>query len=128
MNTEASTVRRPWGAYTTLTEGSGYKIKRITVDAGQSLSLQFHSHRSEHWVVVSGSALVQVGDAQLPTGPGEYRFIPRQERHRLTNAGEEPLVLIEVQCGQYLGEDDIVRLDDRYGRTHEANGIPQGAV
>jgi mannose-1-phosphate guanylyltransferase len=112
-----SSVNRPWGTYTTLKEENGYKVKRITVRPGQSLSLQYHHRRSEHWVVVRGKGLVQVGDVEYPTGPGEYRYIPLKETHRLTNTGEEELVLIEVQCGDYLGEDDIVRLADIYGRT-----------
>ena len=109
-------VRRPWGTYATLKEESGYKVKRITVKPGESLSLQYHHHRIEHWVVVQGSALVQVGDQKMRTEPGQYRYIAREERHRLTNVGTEDLVLIEVQCGAYLGEDDIVRLADTYGR------------
>mgnify|MGYP002630318051 CR=1 FL=1 len=112
-----STVSRPWGTYTTLTEEGGYKVKRITVRPGQSLSLQYHHHRAEHWMVVRGQAIVQVGEVAYPTGPGEHRYIPLGEKHRLTNQGEEELVLIEVQIGGYLGEDDIVRLKDKYGRT-----------
>lgn len=111
------TVNRPWGTYTTLKEEGGYKVKRITVRPGQSLSLQYHHHRAEHWTVVRGHGIVQIGDVQHPTGPGEYRYIPLKEQHRLTNTGEEELVLIEVQVGDYLGEDDIVRLQDNYGRA-----------
>lgn len=110
-------VQRPWGTYATLKEEDGYKVKRITVRPGQSLSLQYHHKRAEHWVVVQGDALVQIGEAEFATRAGEYRFIPLKERHRLTNIGEGELVLIEVQCGSYLGEDDIVRLADVYGRT-----------
>lgn len=112
-----SSVNRPWGTYTTLKEESGYKVKRITVRPGQSLSLQYHHHRAEHWTVVRGQGIVQIGETQYPTGPGEYRYIPLKETHRLTNTGEEELVLIEVQVGDYLGEDDIVRLADNYGRV-----------
>jgi mannose-1-phosphate guanylyltransferase/mannose-6-phosphate isomerase len=112
-----SSVRRPWGTYTTLKEEDGYKVKRITVKAGQSLSLQYHHQRAEHWVVVQGTGLVQIGEKELRTTPGEYRYIPLKEQHRLTNIGEDELVLIEVQCGNYLGEDDIVRLADTYGRA-----------
>jgi mannose-1-phosphate guanylyltransferase len=112
-----STVSRPWGTYTTLTEEGGYKVKRITVRPGQSLSLQYHHHRAEHWTVVRGHGIVQIGDVEYPTGPGEYRYIPLSETHRLTNNSEEELVLIEVQVGNYLGEDDIVRLQDNYGRA-----------
>ena len=81
------------------------------------LSLQFHRKRAEHWVVIQGKATVQIGDEEFETGPGEYRYIPLGEKHRLTNIGETELVLIEVQVGIYLGEDDIVRLDDDYGRA-----------
>jgi mannose-1-phosphate guanylyltransferase / mannose-6-phosphate isomerase len=112
-----STVNRPWGTYTTLKEESGYKVKRITVRPGQSLSLQYHHHRAEHWTVVHGHGIVQIGDTEHLTGPGEYRYIPLGETHRLSNTGEEELVLIEVQVGDYLGEDDIVRLQDIYGRA-----------
>lgn len=112
-----SNVTRPWGTYTTLKEEGGYKVKRITVRVGQSLSLQYHHHRAEHWTVVKGQGLIQVGESEYPTGPGEYRYIPLGEKHRLTNTGEEELVLIELQIGNYLGEDDIVRLQDIYGRV-----------
>jgi mannose-1-phosphate guanylyltransferase/mannose-6-phosphate isomerase len=112
-----SSVNRPWGTYTTLKEEGGYKVKRITVRPGQSLSLQYHHRRAEHWVVVRGKGIVQIGDVEHLTSPGEYRYIPLKETHRLTNTGEEELVLIEVQCGDYLGEDDIVRLSDIYGRA-----------
>jgi mannose-1-phosphate guanylyltransferase/mannose-6-phosphate isomerase len=110
-------VQRPWGTYATLKEEAGYKVKRITVRPGQSLSLQYHHKRAEHWVVVQGEALVQIGEAKHATKAGGYRFIPLKECHRLTNTGEGELVLIEVQCGSYLGEDDIVRLADIYGRA-----------
>lgn len=110
-------VHRPWGTYATLKEEDGYKVKRITVRPGESLSLQYHHHRAEHWVVVQGLALVQVGDREMRTEPGQYRYIPVKEKHRLSNIGTEELVLIEVQCGGYLGEDDIVRLADTYGRA-----------
>lgn len=112
-----SAVRRPWGTYATLKEEDGYKVKRITVRPGQSLSLQFHHHRAEHWTIVKGSAIVQVGDIEYPMTAGQYRYIPTGEKHRLTNAGRDELVLVEVQCGSYLGEDDIVRLADAYGRA-----------
>jgi mannose-1-phosphate guanylyltransferase len=110
-------VHRPWGTYTTLKEEKNYKVKRITVRPGHSLSLQYHHQRAEHWVVVQGAAVVQVGDEHSPTIPGQYCYIPVGEKHRLTSVGQEDLVLIEVQCGSYLGEDDIVRLADVYGRS-----------
>ena len=110
-------VHRPWGTYASLKEEDGYKVKRITVKPGEALSLQYHHQRAEHWVVVRGKAIVQVGEVEHETLPGQYRYIPLKEKHRLTNIGTEELVLIEVQCGGYLGEDDIVRLADSYGRA-----------
>jgi mannose-1-phosphate guanylyltransferase len=110
-------VHRPWGTYASLKEEDGYKVKRITVKPGEALSLQYHHQRAEHWVVVQGTAIVQVGEVEHRTVPGEYRYIPLKEKHRLTNVGKDELVLIEVQCGDYLGEDDIVRLADTYGRA-----------
>ncbi len=110
-------VHRPWGTYATLKEEEGYKVKRLTVKPGQALSLQYHHQRAEHWVVVQGTAMVQIGEDEHHTQPGQYRYIPLKEKHRLTNIGEDELVLIEVQCGGYLGEDDIVRLADTYGRA-----------
>lgn len=111
-----ATVHRPWGTYTTLKLEDGYKVKLITVAPGQKLSLQYHHNRAEHWVVTQGNAIVQVGEEEFETGPGEYRYIPLAQKHRLTNVGDTELVLIEVQFGSYLGEDDIVRIDDEYGR------------
>jgi mannose-1-phosphate guanylyltransferase/mannose-6-phosphate isomerase len=112
-----ATVHRPWGTYTTLKTEDGYQVKRITVAPGQKLSLQYHHKRAEHWVVTQGQAIVQIGDEEYETGPGEHRYIPLGEKHRLANIGDTELVLIEVQVGAYLGEDDIVRLDDDYGRV-----------
>jgi mannose-1-phosphate guanylyltransferase/mannose-6-phosphate isomerase len=111
------TVYRPWGAYTVLEEGTGYKIKRIRVDPGARLSLQLHHHRSEHWVVVSGTARVTRGRDTLLLHTGESTFLPAAAAHRLENPGAIPLQIIEVQHGDYLGEDDIVRLQDDYGRS-----------
>jgi len=111
------TVHRPWGTYTTLEEGERFKIKRIVVKPGASLSLQMHHHRSEHWIVVSGVALIINGDSELTLNSNESTFIPAGHKHRLANPGVIDLVLIEVQSGDYLGEDDIVRFDDRYGRA-----------
>ena len=110
-------VNRPWGTYATLKEEDGYKVKRITVAPNESLSLQYHHKRAEHWVVVQGIGIVQIGEIEHKTQAGEYRYIPLGEQHRRTNIGDEELVLIEVQCGGYLGEDDIVRLNDIYGRV-----------
>jgi mannose-1-phosphate guanylyltransferase len=112
-----TTVHRPWGTYSTLKEEAGYKVKRITVKPGESLSLQYHHQRAEHWVVVQGIAIVQIGEVEHRTEVGQYHYIPLGEKHRLTNIGKNELVLVEVQCGAYLGEDDIVRLADMYGRA-----------
>ncbi len=111
------TVHRPWGTYTLLEEGAGYKIKRIVVKPGGALSMQMHHHRSEHWVVISGVAQVVNGDRELTVRPNESTFIPLGSKHRLSNPGSEEVVIIEVQAGGYLGEDDIVRFDDVYGRS-----------
>jgi mannose-1-phosphate guanylyltransferase/mannose-6-phosphate isomerase len=111
------TVMRPWGAYTVLEEGPGFKIKRIVVKPGAALSLQLHHHRSEHWVVVSGCAKVINGELSITLEANQSTYIPAGHKHRLANPGEQELSVIEVQCGPYLGEDDIVRFDDAYGRT-----------
>jgi mannose-1-phosphate guanylyltransferase len=113
------TVHRPWGTYTVIEEGPGFKIKRIEVDPGASLSLQMHRHRSEHWIVVSGTARVVNGERELSVGTNESTFIPAGNKHRLENSTTSALVMIEVQSGGYLGEDDIVRFDDRYGRVEK---------
>ena len=115
---EHLTDYRPWGNYTILGEGPDYKIKRIVVNPGQVLSLQMHHHRSEHWVVVSGTALVTIGDREQLLCDDESVFVPQTVKHRLANPGKVPLVLIEVQSGRYLGEDDIVRFEDVYGRAN----------
>jgi mannose-1-phosphate guanylyltransferase / mannose-6-phosphate isomerase len=111
------TVARPWGAYTVLQEGLGFKIKRIEVKPGAALSLQLHHRRSEHWVVVRGIADVIRGEETFAVRENESTFIPVNTKHRLANSTGAPLVMIEVQCGDYLGEDDIVRFDDQYGRV-----------
>jgi len=110
------TVHRPWGTFTTLKTNPGYQVKRIAVGVGHKLSLQYHHHRAEHWVVTRGKALVQIGDAEYESEAGAYHHIPQGEKHRLSNIGDDTLELIEVQCGDYLGEDDIVRLADVYNR------------
>jgi len=111
------TVLRPWGTYTVLEEGPQFKIKRIEVKPGASLSLQMHQHRSEHWVVVSGKANIVNGEQELSINTNESTYIPAGHKHRLENPGTEALVIIEVQSGSYLGEDDIVRFEDIYGRN-----------
>ncbi len=110
-------VHRPWGTYTVLEEGNRFKIKRIEVKPGASLSLQMHHHRSEHWIVVSGMAKVVNGEKEFLVGTNESTFIPAGHKHRLGNPGVTNLVMIEVQSGEYLGEDDIVRFEDTYGRV-----------
>lgn len=111
------TVHRPWGTYTVLEEGPRFAIKRIVVRPGRALSLQMHHHRSEHWVVVSGTAKVTQGESERLVRPNESTYIPAGIVHRLENPGLIDLVIIEVQCGDYVGEDDIVRFEDRYGRA-----------
>ncbi|MDR3388739.1 MAG: mannose-1-phosphate guanylyltransferase/mannose-6-phosphate isomerase [Rudaea sp.] len=111
------TVHRPWGSFTVLEDGSDCKVKRLTVKPGQVLSLQKHHRRSEHWTVVHGTAKVRVGDREFLLERNQSTFIPMGELHRLENPGNEDIHLIEVQCGDYFGEDDIVRLEDRYGRV-----------
>ncbi|MDO8776338.1 MAG: mannose-1-phosphate guanylyltransferase/mannose-6-phosphate isomerase [Burkholderiaceae bacterium] len=111
------TVHRPWGTYTVLEEGRNFKIKRIEVKPGASLSLQMHHHRSEHWVVVSGTAKVTNGDHEILVRANESTYIPAGHKHRLENPGVVDVVMIEVQSGEYLGEDDIVRFQDNYGRV-----------
>lgn len=111
------TVVRPWGTYTVLEDSPFFKIKRIEVKPHASLSLQMHHHRSEHWVVVSGVAKVTNGEQELLIQRNESTYIPPGHKHRLENPGNVPCVLIEVQCGEYLGEDDIVRFEDTYGRA-----------
>lgn len=113
---EHLTTYRPWGSYTILEEGLRYKIKRIVVNPGARLSLQMHYHRSEHWVVVSGAAKVQIGDLEKNVHENESVYVPKSTLHRLENPGKVPLEMIEVQNGEYVGEDDIVRVDDVYGR------------
>ncbi|AXX95903.1 mannose-1-phosphate guanylyltransferase/mannose-6-phosphate isomerase [Arcobacter ellisii] len=110
------TGHRPWGTYTVLEESNGYKIKRIEVKPGKRLSLQKHFHRNEHWIVVSGTATVTVGNETRYVRPNESTYIKMGEVHRLENEGRIPVVLIEAQVGEYTGEDDIVRIDDDFKR------------
>ena len=110
------TAHRPWGTYTILDESNGYKVKRIVVKPGKRLSLQKHHHRSEHWIVVSGTAVVTKGSDTYTVNANESTYIPMGEIHRLENVGKIPLVMIEAQVGEYVGEDDIVRLEDDFKR------------
>lgn len=114
---EHATVFRPWGSYETIALGDRFQAKRIIVKPGGRLSLQMHHHRAEHWVVVQGTALVTVGEKTFKLKENELTFIPLGEKHRLENRDKVPLCLIEVQSGSYLGEDDIVRFEDVYGRV-----------
>jgi mannose-6-phosphate isomerase-like protein (cupin superfamily) len=110
-------VHRPWGTYEGVDQGERFQVKRISVTPGASLSLQMHHHRAEHWVVVRGTARVVRGDESFLLQENESTYIPAGVRHRLENPGAIPLHLIEIQSGSYLGEDDIVRFDDNYGRA-----------
>jgi mannose-6-phosphate isomerase len=115
----AATELRPWGSFTVLEEGRGYKIKRIEVKPGHRLSLQMHHHRSEHWIVVSGTARVVCGETEVLLSNNQSTYVPQCTTHRLENPGVISLVLIEVQNGEYLGEDDIIRYQDDYARTED---------
>lgn len=117
LPTVPQTVNRPWGTYTVLEDSENYKMKRIVVRSGERLSLQKHLHRSEHWVVVSGTATVTVGDKVFYVRPNESTYIPAGTVHRLQNEGKLPLVIVEVQVGEYTGEDDIIRVQDDYKRS-----------
>ncbi|MFK0088431.1 mannose-1-phosphate guanylyltransferase/mannose-6-phosphate isomerase [Pseudomonas sp. NPDC090755] len=114
-------VYRPWGAYDSIDNGPRYQVKRITVAPGQKLSVQMHHHRAEHWIVVTGTAKVSIGDQQVLLTENQSTYIPVGVIHALENPGKIPLEMIEVQSGGYLGEDDIVRFEDRYGRVDSAN-------
>lgn len=114
---EHTTVYRPWGSYTVLGEGPGYKMKKIVVNPGQRLSLQLHYHRSEHWIVIGGTAKVTIDTQEQFVQENEGVFVPVATKHSLENPGKIPLEIIEVQNGHYLEEDDIVRFDDMYGRV-----------
>lgn len=116
-------VYRPWGKYTVLEEASGFKIKRIEVKPGAALSFQMHCHRSEHWVVVSGTAKVTNSGREYFLGSNESTYVPVGSRHRLENFGSDTLIIIEVQCGNYLEEDDIFRFEDSYGRKGSGDGF-----
>jgi len=108
---------RPWGHYESLVKMEGYQVKRIQVNPKQRLSLQYHHHRSEHWTIVTGVARVQVGEDEFVLGTNQTVYIPKGVKHRITNESEGPVEFIETQVGDYLGEDDIVRLSDDYNRN-----------
>ena len=109
-------IYRPWGNYDSVVEGERWQVKRIEVKPGASLSLQMHHHRTEHWIVVTGTAEVEIDSEKHIIGENKSIYIPLGSTHRLSNPGKIPLILIEVQSGSYLKEDDIVRIDDMYGR------------
>jgi mannose-1-phosphate guanylyltransferase/mannose-6-phosphate isomerase len=109
-------VYRPWGSYDSIDNGHRFQVKRLTIKPGAQLSLQLHHHRAEHWIVVSGTARITLGEKIFLLQENQSTYIPIGERHRIENPGKVPLHIIEVQSGGYLGEDDIVRFEDRYGR------------
>jgi mannose-6-phosphate isomerase len=109
--------QRPWGSYTVLTEGDGFKVKTIEVHPGRRLSYQKHARRAEHWFVVTGQGVVTLDGAEVPVGRGDTVDVGIGVAHRMHNTSSDPLVFVEVQHGDYFGEDDIVRLDDDYGRA-----------
>ncbi len=111
------TSSRPWGSYTVLTEGDGFKVKTIEVHPGQRLSYQTHARRAEHWFIVRGQGQVLLDGVNREVQGGDTVDVPKNSAHRIHNTGELPLVFVEVQHGDYFGEDDIVRLDDDYGRV-----------
>ncbi len=117
--TQHKKVFRPWGAYLSVAEGSRWQVKKIEVNPGASLSLQMHYHRAEHWIVVKGTALITIDTKETFLGENQSTYIPLGSKHKLSNPGKLPLVLIEVQSGTYLGEDDIVRFEDIYGRVEK---------
>lgn len=117
MTSEQLSDKRPWGRWIIIDQGLGYKVKRIEVEPNQRLSLQKHKHRSEHWTVVSGQAQVTCDNGAKRLKVNESIFIPQGAQHRVANVGPATLVFIEVQIGSYLGEDDIVRFEDDYGRS-----------
>jgi len=114
---EHTTIYRPWGSYTVLETGSRYKLKRLVVNPFQKLSLQLHYHRSEHWVVVKGTAKIRIGEKDMFIHENESAYVPKSTMHRLENPGKIPLEIIEIQNGEYVGEDDIERFNDEYGRV-----------
>ncbi len=112
-----TTEKRPWGSYTVLCEGPGYKVKKVSVSPGQRLSYQFHSRRQEHWMLVEGVATITLEGKEYRLEVGQTFNVPMGARHSLANASTIPMSIIEVQRGDYTGEDDIVRLDDDFGRS-----------
>lgn len=118
---ELESEQRPWGSWHVIDVEDGYKIKRIHVKPGCRLSYQTHDHRSEHWVVVAGTATCTIDGDVVTAAPGESVDVPQGAKHRLANEGREGLIIVEVQLGHYTGEDDITRLEDDYGRHESAH-------
>jgi mannose-6-phosphate isomerase-like protein (cupin superfamily) len=117
MTTDGNRTDRPWGSFFILEDGSRAKVKRLLVNPGQRLSLQSHKSRDEHWVVIRGVAQVTLDDSNTEYGYGKHIYVPRGTKHRITNAGDEPVEIIEVQIGDSFAEEDIVRYSDDYGRV-----------
>ncbi|MFA9432455.1 phosphomannose isomerase type II C-terminal cupin domain [Egicoccus sp. AB-alg2] len=122
----SATSTRPWGRYTIIDHGTGYQVKRIEVLPGQRLSYQRHVHRAEHWTIVDGDGYVVLDGDRFDVRPGSRVHVERGMAHRIANPGPLPLTFIEVQLGSYLGEDDIVRLDDDYGRRSDTPAATAG--
>jgi mannose-6-phosphate isomerase-like protein (cupin superfamily) len=117
INTKQSKTERPWGSYEILCKGPGYQSKRLTINSGQRLSLQTHKHRDEQWVIAKGTAKVTIGDKIITLGKGQSAEVPRTMQHRIENISDiDSLEIIEVQIGDYIDEEDIIRLEDDYGR------------
>ncbi|MAM44185.1 MAG: hypothetical protein CL703_00560 [Chloroflexi bacterium] len=117
INTKQSKTERPWGSYEILCKGAGYQSKRLTINSGQRLSLQTHKHRDEQWVIAKGTAKVTIGDKVITLGKGQSAEVPRTIQHRIENISDiDSLEIIEVQIGDYIDEEDIIRLEDDYGR------------
>lgn len=121
MSVSLESESRPWGSWHVIDEGDGYKVKRIHVEPGQRLSYQIHEHRAEHWTVVKGTATCVIEDEQVVLEVADSVNVGVGQAHRIINEHTEPLIIIEVQHGAYTGEDDIVRLEDDYGREHRVN-------
>tara|TARA_B100000902_G_C27316893_1_gene921882 strand:- start:1533 stop:1886 length:354 start_codon:yes stop_codon:yes gene_type:complete len=116
MNEEGQIYERPWGTYRTIEQSGNYQVKHIVVYPGKRLSLQYHEHRNEHWTIVKGKGVAQLNDKSIKMDVGSFIVIPKLSKHRMTNETEENLEFIEIQVGEYLGEDDIVRIEDDFGR------------
>ena len=112
-------VKKPWGTYQNILDSENCKVKKIVVNSQHRPSYQYHHKRSEHWIIISGEALVTIDDKEKKCFSGEYIFVPTVSKHRIQNIGSDELIFIEVQTGEYFGEDDIVRLEDDYNRNNE---------